>query len=77
MSSVLLYNIVNNSKGNEVPESYFDYSNPVAVPFEYLTYSPEVTGFSHALIDKKSNVHLQLGLLSWLVCERLTGPIGT
>lgn len=54
MSSVLLYNVVNNSKGNQVPETYSNYSDPVVVPFEYFTNNPEVTGFSHALTDKKT-----------------------
>lgn len=76
MSSVLLYNFVNNSKGNWVPESYSSYSNLVVVPFEYFTNNPEVTGFSHAFTDKKSSVALELGLLSCLVCERLIELIG-
>lgn len=53
-----------------------NYSNLVVVPFEYFTNNPEVTGFSHALTDKKSNVALELGLLSCLVCKRLTELIG-
>lgn len=67
MSSVLLYNIVNSSKGNQVPESYSSYSNPMVVPFEYFTHGPEVTDFSHVLTDKKAVLpQNQLAILSGL-----------